>query len=164
MPAGCTISAWLPKRPADIALAPISLGGGVEYISGGTATRERFQTLNGTAHKFNGWADQFLATGKGLAGGLTDIYGQISGTPVDKLKLMAVYHYFQTTDQTASGFDGEYGQEIDLLAKYPVSPTFSVLAKFAYYLKGEDTAADAPGTANFTNDETILWLRGTLIF
>ena len=136
----------------------VDVGAGVEYISGGNKNNERFQTLNGTAHKFNGWADQFLGTGGGLRGGLVDFYGQVSAVPVDKLKLMAVYHYFNTADKTDTGFDGEYGQEIDLLAKYPVSDNFTVLAKFAYYKKGDNHAA------NFTNDETVFWLRGTLKF
>ncbi len=136
----------------------IDVGAGVEYISGGETNQERFQTLNGTAHKFNGWADQFLGTGGGLRGGLVDIYGQISVLPVENLKLMGIYHYFNTADKTTTGFSGEYGQEIDLLAKYPVCKNFDVLAKLAYYMKGNDALA------NFTNDETVFWLRGTLTF
>ncbi len=118
----------------------------------------RGQTLNGTAHKFNGWADQFLGTGGGLRGGLVDLYGQISAVPVEKLKLMGVYHYFNTADKTDAGFSGEYGQEIDLLAKYPFTKNFSLLAKAAYYMKGDNHVG------NFTNDETVFWLRGTLTF
>lgn len=153
----------------EVDINAVDVGAGVEYISGGNKNNERFQTLNGTTHKFNGWADQFLGTGGGPAGiglraGLVDLYGQVSVVPVEKLKLMAVYHYFNTADKTDTGFSGQYGQEIDLLAKYPVSNNFTVLAKFAYYKKGEDTAFDAPGVANFTNDETVFWLRGTLKF
>lgn len=141
----------------------VGVGAGVEYISGGQGN-EQFQTLNGTAHKFNGWADQFLGTGGGLPGGLLDIYGQVSGVAFEKLKLVGAAHYFNTTDTTPTGFDGTYGYEFDALAKYPVCKNFDVLAKVAYYVKGEDTAFDAPGVANFTNDETVFWLRGTLTF
>lgn len=136
----------------------VNLGGGVEYISGGKAPGDRFQTLNGTAHKFNGWADQFLGTGGGLSGGLIDAYAQASSTVYDKLKLMAVYHYFHTTERSTAGFNGEYGQEIDALAKYPVCKNFDLLAKAAYYKKGKG------GAGNFTSDETVFWLRGTLRF
>jgi len=139
-----------------MALDPVDAGLGVEYISGGNDSRDQFQTLNGTAHKFNGWADQFLGTGGGLPGGLIDFYGQVSGK-IEELKLMGVYHWFNTADD-AVGFDGDYGQEIDLLAKYPVCKNFSVLAKAAHYIKGDNHAA------NFTNDETVFWLRGTLTF
>ncbi|MEN8254036.1 MAG: hypothetical protein ABFR33_01065 [Verrucomicrobiota bacterium] len=135
----------------------VDVGLGVEYISGGNNANERFQTLNGTAHKFNGWADQFLGTGGGVEAGLIDFYGQVSGK-IEKLKLMGACHWFNTADETAAGFDGDYGQEFDVLAKYPVCKNFSVLAKAAYYIKG-DNHAD-----NFTNDETVFWLRGTLTF
>jgi hypothetical protein len=114
--------------------------------------------LNGTAHKFNGWADQFLGTGGGLEGGLVDIYGQVSATAFEKLKLTGVLHYFNTADETDAGFSGEYGHEIDLLANYPVCKNFDVLRVFAYYVKGDN---DADTT---TTDETVFWLRGTLRF
>lgn len=142
----------------------LDVGAGVEYISGGNDTNERFQTLNGTGHKFNGWADQFLGTGGGLNGGLIDVYGQVSGMAGEKVKLMGVFHYFHTADETnpgggaTGGFKGEYGHELDLLAKYPVCKNFDMLAKFAYYVKGENDAD------NFTEDETVFWLRGTLTF
>lgn len=142
----------------ELDLDILDAGAGVEYISGGNDTNERFQTLNGTAHKFNGWADQFLATGGGLEAGLVDLYGQISTMATDKIKLTGVYHYFNTADETAAGFSGEYGQEIDLMAVYPVCPEFDLSATYAYYIKGENDAD------NFTQDETVLWLRGTMRF
>jgi hypothetical protein len=140
-----------------------NIGGGVEYISGGSSSHDIFQTLDGTAHKFNGWADQFAAgaasTGTGvLDGGLLDIYGQISATPVEKLKLMGVVHAFTTTDERANGWEGPYGYEIDALAKYPICKNFDMLAKVAYYIK------DGDSTRNPTADETVFWLRGTLSF
>ncbi len=141
----------------EIDLDVVSVGFGAEYISGGTGG-EQFQTLNGTAHGFNGWADQFLGTGGGLPGGLIDIYGQVSATVIEKLKLMGVVHYFNTTDTTPAGFSGAYGYEIDALATYPVCKNFDVLAKVAYYIK------DGSSAANFTADETVFWLRGTLKF
>lgn len=141
----------------EVDLDAVDVGAGIEYISGGNDINERFQTLNGTAHKFNGWADQFLGTGSGLEAGLVDVYGQVSAM-VDTIKLMGVYHYFNTADKTAGGFDGEYGQEIDLLATYPVCPDFDLTAKCAFYTKGENDVG------NFTEDETVFWLRGTMHF
>jgi hypothetical protein len=136
----------------------IGLGAGIEYLSGGSDLSERFQTLNGTGHKFNGWADQFLATGNGLEGGLIDLYGQVSSDVAEKLKLMGVFHYFTTSNETDGGFDGPYGYEIDASAKYTVCSNFDLLAKVAYYIQ-DDEHPD-----NFTNDETVFWLRGTLRF
>lgn len=142
----------------ELDLDPVDVGGGVEYISGGNELNERFQTLDGTAHKFNGWADQFLGTGGGLNGGLVDFYGQVSATACEKLKLTGVYHIFNTADETTTGFSGIYGHEIDLMAKYPVCKNFDVLTAIAYYDKVDNDAG------NFTNDETVFWLRGTLRF
>lgn len=151
-------SAYYASIFGEVGIEAFDIGGGIEYISGGNETKERFQTLDGTGHKFNGWADQFLGTGGGLEGGLIDFYGQVSTTVSDDLKLMGVYHYFNTADETGGGFSGEYGQEIDLLAKYPVCKNFDVLAKCAYYMKGEGNPD------NFTSDETVFWLRGDLRF
>jgi hypothetical protein len=144
-------------------LDAIKLGGGVEYISGGNENNERFRTLDGTAHKFNGWADQFAAgpasTATGaLEGGLVDGYVQITGKAGEKVTLQGVYHYFNTADETDGGFKGEYGQEIDVMAKVPVCDRFSLLAKAAFYIKGENDAD------NLTEDETVFWLRGTYTF
>ena len=135
----------------------VDVGAGIEYISGGQGD-DQFQTLNGTAHKFNGWADQFLGTGAGLPGGLIDVYGQVSTVVIEKLKLVGVAHYFNTAETTPGGFDGAYGYEFDALAKYPVCKNFDVLAKIAYYVKEDNHIA------NFTNDETVFWLRGILRF
>ncbi|VGO22742.1 alginate export family protein [Pontiella sulfatireligans] len=142
----------------EAVLDRVNIGGGIEYISGGDDSNDRFQTLNGTAHKFNGWADQFLGTGGGLEAGLIDAYGQVSATVLEKLNLLGVYHYFHTAHKTDSGFDGDYGQEFDLQAKYSVCKNFDVLAKCAYYIKGDNHAG------NTTADETVFWLRGTLKF
>ena len=76
----------------------------------------------------------------------------------EKIKLTGVYHYFNTADETAGGFDGEYGQEIDLMATCRVCPGFDLTAASAFYFKGENNAD------NFTEDETVFWLRGALHF
>ena len=60
--------------------------------------------------------------------------------------------------KTAAGFDGEYGQEIDFMANYPICPDFDLTAACAFYTKGENSVD------NFTEDETVFWLRGTMHF
>ena len=71
---------------------------------------------------------------------------------------MGVVHYFNTAETTLTGFDGAYGYEFDALAKYPVCKNFDVLAKVAYYVREDNHLA------NFTDDETVFWLRGILRF
>lgn len=147
-----SLSGMLDFEPADVEM-------GIEYISGGSDNDERFQTLNGTAHGFNGWADQFLGTGGGLAGGLVDVWIKAATAPSDDLKLSAIYHYFNTAANTGAGqFSGTYGNEIDLRADYTVSKNVKLIAKAAHYIR-EDGAA-----TNFTRDETVLWLRGVFQF
>lgn len=141
----------------------VDVGAGVEYISGGDQAGERFLTLNGTAHKFNGWADQFLGTGGaganvGLEGGLIDFYGQVSGLIAEKVKLVGKAHYFTAANETAGGFNGPYGYELDVSAKYMVCKNFDLIAKLAYYIE------DGNHIDNFTADETVFWLRGIFRF
>jgi hypothetical protein len=141
----------------DLDSVTVELGG--EYISGGTDTRERFQTLNGTAHKFNGWADQFLGTGGGLAAGLIDVWVKGTISPSEKMDLIGVYHYFNTAANTPStSFSGNYGNEVDAMVKYKVCKNFDALTGVAVYIKGDDSAS------NFTADDTVFWLRGNLKF
>ncbi|HRQ87394.1 MAG TPA: alginate export family protein [Bacteroidia bacterium] len=84
-----------------------------------------YQFPIGTNHKFNGFADRFLAT---PAGGLTDLYLTL-GTPLPcGVKLATSYHYFED-----DGFDTTLGQEIDLVASKDLGKGFSVLAKAARF-------------------------------
>lgn len=138
---------------------PADLEVGVEYLSGGEDVRERFQTLNGTAHAFNGWADQFLGTGVGLAAGLVDFWVKGSVSPMEKMDLIGVYHYFNTAANTpAASFSGNYGNEVDAMLKYKVCENFDALTGVALYYKGDDDVS------NTTADETVFWLRGTFRF
>ncbi len=161
--AGLQRSAYYGYLKLNMDIKQVNVGVGSEYISGGGGN-ENFQTLNGTAHKFNGWADQFAAGptstgGGGLNSGLIDFWGEGSIMVAEKLKLMGVYHLFNTAYNTpATSFSGIYGHEFDFQAKYPVCKNFDVLAKLAYYIKEDDAIT------NLTNDETVFWLRGTLSF
>ena len=151
-------SAYYGYLKLNMDIEQVNVGVGGEYISGGNGN-DQFQTLNGTAHKFNGWADQFLGTGGGLPSGLIDLWGEGSILIQEKLKIMGVYHFFNTAYNTPqTSFSGIYGHEFDFMAKYPVCKNFDVLAKLAYYIEGDND----PG--NPTNDETVFWLRGILRF
>lgn len=133
----------------------LELGG--EYISGGLDERKQFQTLNGTAHAFNGWADQFLGTGGGLTTGLIDLWAKAAYKPMDQMSLAAIYHYFNTASD-AAGFSGMIGQEIDAELKYAFNAYIDTSATVAYYMKGDDALT------NLTADETVFWLRAAFKF
>ena len=88
-----------------------------------------FQTPLATLHKFNGWADKFLAT---PAGGLEDFYGSLSYVidmdgPFKGLKFDAVYHDF------SADTGGDYGNEIDLQVSKKFAKHYFASVKFADY-------------------------------
>lgn len=78
-------------------------------VLGGSPKDGKFTTPLATLHKWNGWADQFLAT---PANGLVDST-LIVATAIKKVKLTAVYHVFEADTGSA-----DYGTELDLLAVY----------------------------------------------
>lgn len=95
-----------------------------------------FRTPLATAHKFNGWNDQFLVT---PANGLHDIYAGI-GVPVPKVPMKLIYHYFASDTGGIS-----FGHEIDYLASYKISPKMKTVAKASYYMSSNEST----GASNF---------------
>jgi hypothetical protein len=97
---------------------------GAEYL--GSDNGIGYQFPLGTNHKFNGFADRFLAT---PAGGLTDLYTSVGTTLSCGTKIAAAYHYFHD-----DGFDVALGQEINLVASKDLARGISVLGKVAHFL------------------------------
>lgn len=127
-----------------------AFGVGCNIISGQKGNDRPFDTLFSTAHKFNGWADQFLATNGGnLINGLDDYFAQFS-TVISKHKLVVVYHYFDTNENVTYG--ERYGDELDILVVRKINKNLSCLAKAAFYnAKNYEN--------NPTTDEKVFWLR-----
>ena len=106
---------------------PIGASAGYEKL-GGNGTRA-FQTPMATLHKFNGWADLFLAT---PASGLVDLYGGAS-IKFPKVKALpglnaaVTYHRFESD----AGFQ-HFGNEWDASLGFKLG-RISVLAKYADY-------------------------------
>lgn len=135
-------------------VSPFDIGAGYSYISGQDGSDRPFDTLFSTAHKFNGFADVFLATnGGGLVGGLQDYYAQASAKGLG-CKLTFVYHYFDTADDAA--FDGVYGDEIDVVLAHPITENLSVLLKYANFMQDETSSN---GFANPAVDTEIFTAR-----
>ncbi|MEA3465106.1 MAG: alginate export family protein [Thermodesulfobacteriota bacterium] len=132
----------------------VDLGVGYSYISGQDGNDRPFDTLYSTAHKFNGFADAFLATnGGGLTGGLQDYYVSAS-TKAFGCKFVAVYHYFDTVDDEA--FDGIYGDEVDLVFVKSLNKNIKLLIKYANFMQDDNASS---GFANPTVDTEILTAR-----
>ncbi|MEM9252426.1 MAG: alginate export family protein [Planctomycetota bacterium] len=107
-------------------------GGGYELL--GADDGNQFLTPLATLHKFNGFADRFLAgaTANGGPNGLQDFYGFVGVTLPWEIKARAWYHAFATADQM------EYvGSEIDFVLSKKLSKHFTVLFKYANFFDGE---------------------------
>ena len=86
-----------------------------------------FQTPLATTHAFDGWADQFLIT---PTEGLRRMYAS-AGAGIGKASLTAIFHDF------SADAGPHFGNEVDLLASYPVLENFTLFAKFAAYFADE---------------------------
>lgn len=104
-------------------LGALTLLGGVEVL-GSDGGRAGFATPLATLHRYQGFADLFLAT---PANGIEDRYLTLSG-PAGKLALSLSYH-----DYAAARGSADYGDEWNALATWPVNPRLSVEAKYAAY-------------------------------
>ncbi len=108
--------------------AGLTLKAGLESLGSDNDGTVSFATPLATLHKFNGWADKFLAT---PAAGLEDFYitGSYSFDGAMKgLKALATYHKF-----TSQFGDTDYGDEIDLLLSYTINKNYNVAVKYADY-------------------------------
>lgn len=124
-------------------------GVGLSRLTGTEGDTRAFDTLFSTAHKFNGWSDQFVATNGGrLERGLEDTWVQAGG-PVAGTEVLLRYHEFS---QETRGED--YGTEVDALVSRGLAPNLTGLLKAAFY-----TADDGNTSGVADRDETIYWVR-----
>ena len=129
---------------AEGAYAQNGLSAGVGYEVLGGDDERAFQTPLATLHKFQGWADKFLAT---PITGVEDLYvkaGYAPGNvgPFKGTRFLAVYHDFSAE---TGGVD--YGSEINLLAT-------AKWKKLGLTLKYADYNAD-----EFATDTQKLWFQ-----
>jgi len=109
-----------------------------------------FATPLATLHKFNGWADVFLAT---PAQGLEDVYLSLNGK-VAGGNWKAVYHSY-SSDESLGGFD-DLGDEINLQYTRKINDTFGAGIKLANYSSGDEVFNRV--------DTDRFWLWGTAKF
>jgi len=130
---------------------------GYELLEGG-AGDGMFTTPLATGHKFNGWADRFLAT---PAGGLQDLYLATGGSWGKGWSAMAAWHDFSADnafdDDGSDPFDesgnvvDDYGTELDVQVAYQASWKQSFGLKAALY------RADDTSTLDISEDTTKIW-------
>ncbi len=139
-----TIDADYALGEIGVEFNKVTLKVGYEVLSGDGVSA--FQTPFATLHRFNGWADRFLAT---PATGLEDLYFSATAT-INGYRLLGVYHDFSAY---TGGFD--YGTEINLQVVKPFREIYAWGAKFARY-DSDLVAVPDPGPA-FTHDANKLW-------
>lgn len=129
------------KNHAEYQLAELGLElGGVtakigQEVLGSDDGSLGFSTPLATLHKFNGWADIFLAT---PAVGLVDSYVSLGGMLVGG-KWTVVYHGF-TADEDTPAFD-DLGSELDISYARKFAKHYSAGIKYAAY-SADDFAVD----------------------
>ena len=107
-----------------------------------------FTTPLATLHKFNGWADVFVAstfTATALPLGLVDTSVSISGkigSQVPGVKWSAVFHTYDSDQGSV-----DYGSELDLVASVKFNKHYSGGIKYASY-----------NADNFSVDTDKFWL------
>jgi len=123
----------------------VKFGIGYEVLGGNASTPgEQFITPLATLHKFQGWADKFLATPNA---GIEDLYFSVKGK-LFTTNVSVIYHDFSAEDGAA-----DYGNEIDIAISRKFSDHWSVLLKYARY--SED---------GLFSDTDKLWLMVTAKF
>lgn len=135
---------------ATASMMGVSLGAGQEFLSGtsGSDGKTKFQTPLATLHKFNGWADKFLAT---PTGGLVDTSATLGYTVAGLGKVMVVYHDFET-DKAMSG-KSDLGSELDMLYTNAIPGVKGLqgLVKAAFYDGGDVTG--------YAKDKDVFWIE-----
>ena len=126
-----------------------SLGVGTEVLEGNGV--KGFTTPLGTLHKFQGWADKFLAT---PANGIDDKYLTAGVTlkkvgGLDSIALVAAYH-----DYEAQRIDADYGHEINVSLAGKIGKV-AVMLKLADYEQG--TLANARDTQKVWGQVEYVW-------
>ena len=133
------VGVWALQGGLSFGLGFESLGGD-ELVAG-----SQFRTPLATLHKFQGWADQLLAT---PAAGVDDIYASAK-YKFRKWNFQAIYHDFSAAEGSA-----DWGNELDLAASRSLGDRYSLLLKAAFF-----DSADPIGTAATAHDVTKIWVQ-----
>ncbi|MDJ0709410.1 MAG: alginate export family protein [Woeseiaceae bacterium] len=124
-------AAWVMDNGLSVGIAYESLGGD-SAVSGAS-----FRTPLATLHKFQGWADRFLAT---PPEGINDVFATVK-YKAGKWNLTGMYHDF-----SAESGSGDFGTEFDLSAGTKITDNYSILFKGAFF---SSDSASYPDTNKF---------------
>ncbi len=136
---------------------------GLEYEKLGKAngsSTKGFTTPLATLHKFQGFADEFLAqTNATNTKGLRDMSAKIGYASKSSGKAILIYHKFFAEDGTGANGDKDLGSEVDALytRAIPGVKNLNGLLKAAYYMNGDQGLGH-------DNDKTVVWVQADYKF
>ena len=116
----------------------------------GNGGADRFVTILGTNHAYQGWADRFLIT---PGDGVEDIYGSFIMN-FRGAKFIAAYHDY-SSDQDSY----DYGSEWNLLLSKTYNKRYSVGLKYADY-DADTNATNSARNAAQSRDKSVFWAFG----
>ncbi len=123
----------------------------------GNGGADRFVTILGTNHAFQGWADRFLVTpGDGVEDLYVTLVAKFFGA-----KFIASYH-----DLNSDNLDYDYGEELDLLLTKTFNKHYTLGLKYADYDADESLINITQNGTNetVTNDASIVWAFAQIKF
>lgn len=113
----------------------------------GKGGSDRFVTILGTNHAFQGWADRFLIT---PGDGIEDFYGSLIMN-IQGAKFVAVYHDFSSDNNSY-----DYGNELNLLLTKTFRKRYTLGLKYAGYDADRNPANIARNAAQ-SRDKSNFW-------
>jgi len=148
-PSRTEINAWLMAVNFSYKINKLTLGLGVDYLSGTDALDGKnhkfrtFHTLYATNHKFYGLMDYFLdLPAQTRNGGLTDVYAKASLKFSEAVSFAVDGHYFLLSNNVivppnpAVAIDKKLGAELDAVLDYKFLPDLNIKAGLSLMAAG----------------------------
>ena len=136
---------------AGTKVASVNIKAGYELL-GSDNGAYGFATPLATLHKFNGWADTFLATPDQ---GLQDIYISVAGK-LGGGSWKVVAHDFSADESSATVDD--LGSEIDVVYTKEINKTFKAGIKYAAYSAEDAFTVNGANKVKVDTDKVWVWL------
>ncbi len=167
---GKDVSAYMITAEADYKARKLSIGAGIDYLSGQDASNadadyqegyHAFDMLYGVRYARYGNMNQFLVPGSTRNGGLIDIYPKLAYHFSPKSTLRATYHFFSLAtkiDEPGGNLtllEGSLGSELDMIYAHKFSKEIIFSAGVSVY-NTNDTFAKVKGVSP-TDIKTPVW-------
>jgi hypothetical protein len=131
-------------------ISKYTLGIAQETLGADADAGKGFTTSLATLHKFQGWADVFLAT---PGTGIEDMYITFKAGLPYGLAFIAMYHTFESAENVAPGNSSDFGSELDMALTKKWGNGASLQLKYADF-SGEENSG-------YAKDVEKIWVTAT---